>query len=90
MKLEIVGNYLFVDIEQSDWRQGRAREIIEKIKSTPGRVYYPDKKNWRIHKMFRSVLNNYLPVFTDEEELQGEIELKEFMSQFDDDTSYSL
>jgi hypothetical protein len=90
MKLNEVGNYLFVEIESSDWKFGQARDIIAKVKSTPGRIYYFDTKVWRIHKMYKSVLNGYLPLFSKEEEIQGEIEFQEFIALFSDDTSYNL
>ena len=89
MKISEFGNYLFVTIESTDW-QYYGRRLLESIKAIPGRIYYPHDKSWKILKSQQNLLASYLPIFTAEEELEGELALTEFLNQFEDDNAYSL
>ena len=89
MKIDEFGNYLFVTIESTDL-QYYGRRLLETIKAIPGRIYYPHDKTWKILKLQRNLLASFLPTFTAEEELEGELALTEFLAQFQDDNAYSL
>jgi len=82
MKIEESGFYLLLTIESEDWRRF-GRELLETIKSIPGRVYNPYNKTWKIHKSQHHLLSSYLPPFTLVEERQGDLDLQEFLNQFD-------
>lgn len=89
MNLSEFGKYIFVTIEQEDW-QRYGCNLLETIKSIPGRVYYPHDKSWKIPASEKHRLFSFLPPFTDEEEVEGRQGFEEFMAQFEDDISYSL
>lgn len=83
------GKYLFITIEPDDW-QRYGKSLLETIKSIPGRMYYPADKSWKIPASEKHHLSSFLPPFTLQEEAEGEIGLRQFLSQFEDNTSYSL
>ena len=90
MKIDEFGNYLFVTIESTDW-QHYGRNLLDDIKAIPGRIYYPHNKSWKILKSQLKSLTRYFPLFTAEEELEGELALTEFLNQFEkSDNAYSL
>ena len=89
MKVEEVNNYLFVTIEDSDWRT-KGKILLETIKSIPGRVYYPADKSWKIPKSHKSMLAEFISPYTLQEELEGEQAIEDLMALLSDDISYSL
>lgn len=88
MKFEEFGNYLFVYIEDSDWKT-KGKIALETLKSIPGKQYYPADKSWKILKSYKYMLAEFLPPFTAQEELEGEEALKDLFARLDD-KPYSL
>lgn len=89
MKFREDNNYLYVTIEDLDWKT-KGKILLDTIKTIPGRQYYPDDKLWRIPRSQRSMLAEFLPPFTLAEELEGEEAIRDLMDLLSGDTSYSL
>jgi len=89
MIIEEFGNYIFISIEAKDWKT-YGHYLLEDIKEIPNRIYIPQTKCWRINKTERHYLSRYLSPFTEEEEAEGDRIAKEFLHQFETDTSYNL
>lgn len=89
MKLTESGNYLFITIEDHDWKF-YGRRLLETIKSVPGRIYIPQSKEWRISNCRRHLLSGFVPPFTEAEEKEGLIEVQDFLDQFDSHKEYIL